>query len=324
MPQFDDPRAAPSDALLADLVAADGPGCSAAVGLGGTVVWAGAVGIADLTTRRPLDTTTRFEFASVSKQFTAQAVLLLAREGALDLAAPVARYVDGLPTWGETLTLDDLIHHASRLPDPWPQVADAGLSFADEIDQEQALDLIRAIPAVEPGTGYLYSNSNYVLLAAVVERVAGQSLPEFLAERYFAPLGLQMEIDPGSTDPDLARGYADDLTPDVPRWRAYGHVGLVTTPSELARWGDEYREGGAVDPAFADGALDEGTGRFYAAGIESDGEGGLGHAGAWGGSVSLFTVGADRETTIVAACNRADGPRFELVEALWGIWGSAP
>ncbi len=284
----------------------------------------GAVGVADLTTGRPLDTTTRFEFASVSKQFTAQAVLMLAREGSLDLAAPIGRYVDGLPAWGATVTLDALLHHSSRLPDPWPQVADAGLSFADAIDQAQALDLIRAIPAVVEGTGYLYSNSNYVLLAAAVERASGQSLPDFLAARFFTPLGLAMEIDPGTTDEDIARGYAADLTPDAPRWRVWGHVGLVTTPSELARWGDEYREGGVVDPATLDDLIAEGDGRLYGAGIETDGADGLGHAGDWGGSVSLFTVGADRETTIVAACNRADGPRFELVEGLWGIWGAAP
>jgi CubicO group peptidase (beta-lactamase class C family) len=315
-----DKRLVMSDTAVTELVDPGRPGCSAAVGVQGEVIWAGATGIADLSTGAPVTTETRFDMASVAKQFTATAILMLQRDGALSLADPVAGYVDGLPSWGRSVTLDQLIHHTARVPDYWTVLDDDGIGFSDPADHARILDAIRRLPRLESGTGYNYSNSHYVLLAEVVARVSGLPLPQFLAERIFTPLGLDMELTPSLVAPDVALSYDDNDGFQPPGWTAYGAIGIFTTPSELVRWGDQYRAGDIIQDDFAVGAVDEGTGEFYAAGMDIEPDGDLNHNGRFGGYVSTFTVSADRETTIAVMCNGHAANRFGLADALWAIW----
>jgi CubicO group peptidase (beta-lactamase class C family) len=318
-----DKRTLESDEALAARVDPDRPGCSGAVGIRGEVVWAGATGIADLTTGTPLTTATRFDMASVSKQFTATAVLMLQRDGALSLSDPVSTYVDGLPAWGRTVTLDALMHHTARVRDYWVVLDDDGIGFSDPADHAYILQAIRRLPRLSPGSGYEYSNSNYVLLAEVVAQVSGMPLPQFLDERIFTPLRLDMELTPGLVAPDVALSYDDADQFQPPGWTAYGAIGIFTTPSELVRWGDQYRAGEIIQDDFAVGAADEGTGEFYAAGMDIEADGDLNHNGRFGGYTSTFTVSADRETTIAVMCNGHAADRFGVADALWAIWAPA-
>lgn len=318
-----DKRTLESDAALQLLVDAQRPGCSGAVGIRGEVVWAGAAGIADLTTGAPVTIETRFDMASVSKQFTATAILMLQRDGALSLGDPVSAYVDGLPRWGSTVTLDALMHHTARVPDYWTVLDDDGIGFSDAADHATILQAIRRLPRLTAGSGYEYSNSNYVLLAEVVARVSGMPLPQFLDERIFGPLGLDMVLSPSLVAPDVALSYDDADNFQPPGWTAYGAIGIFTTPSELARWGDQYREGDIIQDDFAVGAADEGTGEFYAAGMDIEVDGDLNHNGRFGGYTSTFTISADRETTIAVMCNGHAADRFGVADALWAIWDPA-
>jgi CubicO group peptidase (beta-lactamase class C family) len=315
-----DKRPLQSDAAVEELIDAERPGCSAAVGIHGDVVWAGATGIADLTTGEPVTTETRFDMASVSKQFTATAILMLQRDGALGLADPVGTYVGGLPAWGRSVTLDQLMHHTSRVPDYWTVLDRDGIGFSDPADHSRILNAIRRLTTLEADAGYSYSNSNYVLLAEVVAQVRGQPLPAFLAERIFTPLGLEMELSPGLVAPDVALSYDADGGFQPPGWTAYGAIGIITTPSELVRWGDQYRAGDIIGDDFAVGAVDEGTGEFYAAGMDIEADDRLNHNGRFGGYISTFTVSADRETTVVVMCNGHSAKRLELADALWTVW----
>lgn len=318
-----DKRTLESDAAVAALVDANRPGCSAAVGIRGEIAWAGATGIADLTTGAPITVETRFDMASVSKQFTATAILMLQREGALSLNDPISAYVDGLPRWGTTVTLDALMHHTARVPDYWTVLDDDGIGFSDAADHATILQAIRRLPRLSPGSGYEYSNSNYVLLAEAVGRASGMPLPQFLAERIFTPLGLDMELTPSLVAPDVALSYDDADGFQPPGWTAYGPIGIYTTPSELARWGDQYRAGEIIQDDFSVGAVDEGAGELYAAGMDIEADGDLNHNGRFGGYVSTFTVSADRETTIAVMCNGHAANRFGLADALWAIWDPA-
>lgn len=318
-----DPRLELSDEALAALVDPNRPGCSAAVGHRGAVVWAAATGISDTATGEPVTTATRFDIASVSKQFTATAILMLQREGALSLTDPVGAFVDGLPAWGGTATLDQLIHHTSRIPDYWGVLDDDGIGFSDPTDHATILDAIRRLPRLEPGSGYSYSNSNYVLLAEVVHRASGQPLDQFLAARIFEPLDLDMQLMPSLVAADVALSYDDADAFQPPGWTALGAIGIFTTPSELVRWGDQYRAGDIIQDDFAVGAADQGTGEFYAAGMDIEPDGDLNHNGRFGGYTSTFTVSADRETTISVMCNGHAADRFGLDEALWAIWRPA-
>jgi CubicO group peptidase (beta-lactamase class C family) len=319
-------KSARSMEAIAELVPAAEPGCSAAVGRKGAVIWAGAGGLADLANGIPVTTSTRFDIASVSKQFTATAILMLQREGLLSVGDPIGMYVDGLPAWGTTVTLDQLIHHTSRIPDYWVELDKIGIGFSDPADQQTTLNAIRREKRLEPGTGFLYSNSNYVLLAEVVGRVSGQPLPEFLADRIFTPLGLDMVLAPTLHAPDIALSYDDDLQLQEAGWTSYGHTGIITTPSELVRWGDQYRglldgvESEFIQDDFFDGQVYEAEGEYYAAAMDIEVDGDLNHTGRMGGFVTDFTVSADRMTTIAVMCNGHLSKRFELASALWGIW----
>ncbi|HEX7835619.1 MAG TPA: serine hydrolase domain-containing protein [Pseudolysinimonas sp.] len=309
-----------SDEVIARLVSAKKPGCSAAVSIHGTVVWAGAGGLADLQHKTPDTIDTRFDIASVSKQFTATAILMLRREGKLKLKDPIAKYVDGLPAWGATVTLDQLMHHTSRIPDYWVELDEVGIGFSDPADQQTTLQAIRRETRLEPGSGFLYSNSNYVLLAEVVRKVSGQKLPDFLADRIFTPLGLDMVLAPTLHAPNIALSYDDNLQRQEAGWTSDGHTGIITTASELARWGDQYRAGDIIQDDFDLGAVDEPPGELYAAGMDIEADGDLNHTGRMGGFISEFTVSADRETTIVVLCNGHTSKRFPIADALWAIW----
>jgi CubicO group peptidase (beta-lactamase class C family) len=315
-----DKRPLQSDAAVEDHINPARPGCSAAVGIRGEVVWAGAAGIANRTTDEPVTTETRFDMASVSKQFTATAILMLQRDGALKLADTIGTHVGGLPAWGGSVTLDQLMHHTSRVPDYWTVLDRDGIGFSDPADHTRILNAIRRLTTLESTSGYSYSNSNYVLLAEVVAQVSGQPLPEFLADRIFTPLGLEMELSPGLVAPDVALSYDAEGGFQPPGWTAYGAIGIITTPSELVRWGDQYRAGDIIGDDFAVGAVDEGTGEFYAAGMDIEADDRLNHNGRFGGYISTFTVSADRETTVVVMCNGHSAKRLELADALWSIW----
>lgn len=320
-----DPRIARSSAALAELLDRASPGCSAAVAVRGAVVWADALGTADLASGAALSTASQFDIASLSKQFTATAILLLQREGALSLSDPVGTYVDGLPRWSRSITLDALMHHTSHIPDYWVKLAEWGFEFTTPATQADALRAIAAESTLEKGDGYLYSNSNYILLAEVVQRVSGQSLAQFLDSRIFSPLALDMRLDPSFTGPELAVSYDDDTLPTRAAWAFYGAYGVVTTPSELARWGDQYRDSEIVGD-IATNAVDSGKpgepteGRQYGAGIHLEFDGSLRHDGRLGGYITTMKVSPDRETTVVVMCNGHLVDRFGVAEALWDIW----
>jgi CubicO group peptidase (beta-lactamase class C family) len=319
-------RAARSDAAVEDLVPASRPSCSAAVGRKGVVLWAGAGGQANLSKDIPATTATRYDIAAVSKQFTATAILMLQREGELKVSDPVSKYVSGLPPWGATVTLDELMHHTSRIPDYWVELDGIGIGFSDPANQTVTLDAIRRETRLEPGSGFLYSNSNYVLLAEVVRKASGQRLPQFLDAHIFTPLDLDMELAPAVRAPDIALSYDDDLHLQQAGWTSYGHTGIVTTPSELVRWGDQYRglldgvDSEFIQDDFADGAVEDADGDLYAAGMGIEEDGALNHTGRMGGFVTDFTVSADRLTVIAVMCNGHLSKRFELASALWEIW----
>jgi CubicO group peptidase (beta-lactamase class C family) len=328
--EIPDTRAAQSDAVLDNVTQPTAPGCSAAVAVDGAVVWAGAHGLANLATGEQLTTGSRFDMASVSKQFTATAILMLQRQGLLSLSDPIGRYLNGLPAWGKTITLDQIMHHTSHIPDYWRKLGEWGFGFSTPATQADAVRAIAAVSKLEKGTGYLYSNSNYVLLAEVVRRVSGKPLPDFLDQRIFKPLGLNMVLDPNLQAPDVAVSYDDNNQPTRSGWAFYGPVGIFSNPTELARWANQYRDGSVVFDDFAVGAVDSGTpgeateGRVYAAGIDIEADGALRHDGRVGGYISTLKISPDRETAVAVMCNGHLADRFGLLDGLWAVWVTPP
>jgi CubicO group peptidase (beta-lactamase class C family) len=312
-----------SNALLERFVREDEPGCSAAVAIHGDLVWEGARGLADGDTGEPLSPESVFDFASVSKQFTAVAILLLAEEATVSLDDTLARWMPGLPRWASTVTLEDLLHHRSGMPDYTALLAEQGVGLTDTATQEDALQAIARVSKLRatPGTVFDYSNSNYVLLAEIVQLATGVEFADFLSQRVFD--GHDLRLDPGheSTVTGHEKGK-----PMVSRWSQYGDGSVAGTPVALALWADYYRTGTidgvdltgrTTEDAVPTGAPD---GSSYGAGLMVAADGTLSHIGVWAGTVTLFGVTADRSTVIVASCNSTDAPVDPVAQGLRTIW----
>jgi CubicO group peptidase (beta-lactamase class C family) len=303
-----------SDELLARFPP-DEPGCSSAVGIEGEVVWAGVQGVADLSTGRPIETSTTFAIASVSKQFTATVVLLLVHEGLLTLDDPLSTWLPDLPPWSAQITVGQAMHNVTGLPDYVDRRLESGVAWTDPKTVGDSRSEIAAIAELDfpPGNRFQYSNSNYFLLGEVVRTVTGQSVEDVVRARIFEPLGLAMEFDPSgwdpdSTDPSSARGYVrnpatGEWEPGGIRWETNGDAGIQTTPSELVRWADNYRTGEVGGSLLLDDALPPDDAAPYGAGIFEDDDDSLGHGGAAPGHLTEFFVSADRTTAIAVACN---------------------
>lgn len=171
-------RGAAVDALMSRHTKPGAPGAAVGVYRGGKVIYAKGFGVADLETGAPITTRTPFYISSVSKQFTAFAIALLASEGKLDLDADIRRYLPWFPGLGHTITTRHLVHHTSGLREQYELVMLSGRDLHDLVTQPQMLKLIarqRALNFV-PGTDFQYNNTSYTLLAEIVRAVSGQDL----------------------------------------------------------------------------------------------------------------------------------------------------
>ncbi len=298
------------------------PGCTVAVGRDGTVVFAEAYGAARLDPLEPMTVDTVVDIGSVSKQFTATAVLLLAERGKIDLDAPLSTYLPDLPAWASRPTIAQMIHHQSGIPDYIDLLLDRG--FTETGSSPTIADALAALGDVadlrfEPGTSWEYSNSNYFLLSQVVQAVTGDDLPTFLATEVFEPLGLDMVMDPMAAIDGKAVSYKQVAG----QWQiADGHweptIGagaIQTTPSQLVEWAAQYWEptigASTINAERFDTAVDSHQGGLfdeYGAGMyESDMGSDIGrvilHNGAWAGFGTSFYVAPAHHIALAVSCN---------------------
>lgn len=324
-------QAGASQNVLDSAVKADGPGCSAAVGIEGRVAWTGVAGLANLSNKAKITADTVFDIASVSKQFTATAILLLVQAGKLTLDDPLSKYITEMPPWAANVSLAQLMHHTSGIPEYTSLLQEQGLNFSDRTTEAQALQTLVAVPELtsKPGARYEYVNSNYLLLGEIVHRVSGRSLADFLSTEIFRPLGLTMVLEPVAGVPNKAVAYSkgdNDFQATDFKWEQVGDRGIQTTMSQLVRWADNYRTGKVGGPTLLDAQLagavetDPGGGDRYGAGIQSLANGMLDHPGTWAGFLTAFRVSSDRRTAIAVSCNVDSQDPGAMVESLGSIW----
>ncbi len=240
-----DTLAAQVDALFQRWHRPDSPGAAVLVMQDGVPVLLRGYGMANLEQGVPIRPSSVFDVASVSKQFGAFALALAEADGLVALDAPVHRYLPELPDFGHEVTLRQLVHHTAGVRD-WPgTLSMGGWDYQDVMSFEQILRMAGHQRELNfpPGSEYAYSNTGYNLMAAVVERVSGQSFRAFTEERIFGPLGMHRthfhddhaEVVPQRADsyrpgPDGAwRNVVNSLT-------ALGSSSLHTTVEDLARW----------------------------------------------------------------------------------------
>jgi CubicO group peptidase (beta-lactamase class C family) len=168
------------------------PGAAVSVMRDNKIILKKGYGSANLEYNMPITSSTVFHIASVSKQFTAFAVLLLAQEGKLSLDDDIRKYIPEVPDFGKKITLRNLATHTSGLRDQWALLAMAGWRLDDVITKDHILKMISRQQELNfnPGDEYLYSNTGFTLLAEVVARVSGKSFADFTHDRIFAPLGM--------------------------------------------------------------------------------------------------------------------------------------
>jgi CubicO group peptidase (beta-lactamase class C family) len=243
-----------ADALLAGLGSEREPGAAILVRKGGQVVYIGVRGVADLQSVRPIDGRTDFRLASVTKQFTAAAVMLLVRDGRLRYEDTLKDIFPEFPDYGRGITVRHLLTHTSGLPDYEDLMAPVDPAVPvdqSQIDDAGVLTLLegRASGLFAPGAMWRYSNSGYVLLGLIVEKVSGRSLPDVLRERVFRPLGMSntvAHVSGRTTVPDRAFGY----TKEAGRWRftdqsptsaTLGDGGVYSSLYDLSLWDEALR-----------------------------------------------------------------------------------
>jgi CubicO group peptidase (beta-lactamase class C family) len=315
------------------------PGCSAAVGIDGVVAWSGSRGLANLTTGEQLTATTVYDIGSVSKQFTATAALLLEIDGELALTDTVADHLAGLPAWAGRVTIEQLIHHTSGIPEYLGLLRYRGVTNAQPLTQAETVKALYQVKDLhfEPGEYFEYSNSNYLLLAEIVAVTSGRPLPRFLQERVFRPLGLGMVMDPARKVAGKAVSYEDGARgpePFVGLWQDFGARGVLSSIGDLVRWADNYRTGTVggqrlLDAQImskpvrgnADSSID--TRSHYGAGIVVQDDRSLVHSGGSDGFRTLFVVLPDQHTTVAVSCNYsklAPEPLENMHKQLREIW----
>jgi len=180
------------DAIFKDYNNSASPGAAIAVVHQGEIVFKQGYGSANLEYDVPITSKTIFHAASVSKQFTVFATLLLEEDGKLSLDDDVRKYLPEVPNFGKKITLRHLASHTSGIRDQWELLSMAGWRLDDVITGEHILRMVSKQKELnfEPGAAYMYSNTGFTLLAEVVARVSGKSFSEFTQDRIFKPLGM--------------------------------------------------------------------------------------------------------------------------------------
>jgi CubicO group peptidase (beta-lactamase class C family) len=299
-----------------------GPGCAVGVGEGGRLSYARGYGMADLEHDVPITPTTPFYVASTSKQFAAFAIVLLARDGRLSLDDDVRTYIPELADFGTRITIRHLLHHTSGLRDYFEVLGSRGWPFDGTLTEEEFLRIVGRQRELNfpPGSQHLYSNTGYVLLSIVVQRVRGQSLRQFAQERIFAPLGMDQAVfrdDHRMLVPGRALAYemipGNALRLSVPQFDVVGDGGLYASVEDLVRWaGNAYtpKAGDARDWATLTtrGVLTGGDTIPYALGISHGTWGGwatLAHGGAFGGYRAELLRVPEARLDVAVLCNFA-------------------
>lgn len=306
------------DKYVAELVRDKGiTGLSLSIARDGKIVFAKGYGKRSREENVPVEPETKFAAGSVTKQFACACILLLAEDGKLSVDDHVAKYFSGLTRGGE-ITLYQLMTHTSGYPDYYP------LDFVDRrLTKPIVIDsLIKEYAGgkldFEPGTRWSYSNTGYMILGRVVEKVSGVPFGEFLERRILKPAGMTNTVfEPDSSDAGLARGYTpfalELLQPANPEASGWLHAagGLWSTATDLARWDIALMEGKILNPSsirlmispvlLADGRL-----RDYGCGLSIRRENGaiiLAHGGAISGFRASNTLIPQSRSAVVVLIN---------------------
>jgi len=321
-----DDSAARVDAIFAPWSGGASPGCAIGVAKNGKPVMQRAYGLADVELDVRATPASVYEAGSTSKQFAAAALLMLERDGKLSLNDDVRKYIPELPDYGKTIQLRHMVSHISGLRD-WGSIAalEGWPRNSRTAGNDHVLEMARRQKGLNfaPGDYYLYSNTNFNLMAIVVQRVSGQTLAEFGRKRMFEPLGMthtQWRDDHARLVPGRAKAYgknADGYFVDQVIEDAYGNGGLLTTVGDVLIWNEALDRNtlGISEKLATRAVLNDGKPIAYAAGLvqlEHNGLQEIAHSGATGGYRAWAARYPAQKLSIALLCNAADVNTTEI------------
>ena len=326
------------DRLLANENRAVSPGCALDVRRQGLVIAQCAVGLANLENGTPITQDTVFEAGSVSKQFIGAGIALLHMQGRLSLEDSVRRWLPELPDHYAPITLRMMLNHSSGIKS-WNNLAELTGRGEDEsgYDNNRIVSVIARQSGLNstPGTEYLYSNSNYVLGAKVIERVSGQELNAFFRTVLFHRFGMTRtawRTDFRAVIADRAQAYSPaegrNWRLDVPLNGVVGAGGLMTTVGDLQRWNAVLENPEQADRAWTEllteqGKLLDGTRLRYGLGLELDalsGKTAITHAGSTGAYRAWLGRVPDDGLSVALLCNDGSLNTEDLGPAITSLY----
>jgi CubicO group peptidase (beta-lactamase class C family) len=295
------------------------PSASVAIVRGGKLVYTHAYGKAQLDPPRTATPKMRYSIGSISKQFTAAAILLLEERGKLSLDDAVGKYVPGL-TRGDEVTIRQILSHTSGYQDYWPEDYVMTPMLKPETAQ-QIIDTWAKKPLdFDPGTKWQYSNTNYVIAGLIVEKASGEKLMEFLGEHIFHPLGMKSVWNTDEeklTQTDATPYYRHALgprrvAPKEGRGWLFAAGELAMTAHDLALWDESILSQTVLSSEsykkmFTEVKLKDGKGTHYGLGVgvsETDGHRRISHGGEVSGFVSNNDVRVDDGVAVVVLTNQ--------------------
>jgi CubicO group peptidase (beta-lactamase class C family) len=316
----------------------DSPGCALSVMKDGRIVYKHGYGMADLDHNVTITPSTVFHVASMSKQFTAASILLLAQQGKLSLDNDVHKYIPELPDFGSPITIRHLIHHTSGLRDQWNLLELAGWRYSlDLITDDDVMSVLTMQKDLnfKPGEKHVYCNTGYTLLAIIVKRVSGMSFREFTTKNIFEPLGMAHTFfrdDHAMIVKNNAYGYeSEDGGPfrlGLTNFDTAGATSLHTTVEDLALWDENFYHPLVGGPSFREqmlqrGKLNNGETLDYAFGLAVGKYKGLptvDHSGGDAGYRSDMTRFPEQHFSVAVLCNYAGTNPSSLARSVADIY----
>ncbi|MDY7231045.1 serine hydrolase domain-containing protein [Hyalangium rubrum] len=327
------------DPLFAAYDNPDHPGASVVVIHEGRVVLSRAYGLADLSARTPATPETQYRLASLTKQFTATAIMLLIQQGRLQYDDRVVDVLPGFPAYLGEVRIRHLLQHTSGI---WDYEAFVPATQPEQVKDRDVLALLTRADRTyfPPGTSVRYSNSGYAVLALIVEQVGGMPFSRFLSEQVFTPLGMRSTVaheEGVSTVARRAYGYVADGDGFRPRDQSptsavLGDGGIYSSVAELVAWDaaldahtlvSEATQKLAWTPAMLPGDTSAryGFGWFI---DEDEGRVRLSHHGETSGFTNAIVKYPAQRLTVIVLTNRAGGEPWRIAQQLADLWLAPP
>jgi CubicO group peptidase (beta-lactamase class C family) len=323
------------DSLFVDYDRPDSPGASVIVIQGGQAVLSRAYGLADLKAGERATPQTHYRLASLSKQFTATAIMSLVEEGKLRYDDRVVDVLPGFPAYLSEVRIRHLLQHTSGI---WDYEDFVPSTQAVQVKDRDVLALLSRADRTyfAPGTAVRYSNSGYAVLALIVEQVSGTPFARFLHDRVFKPIGMGTTVayEAGiSTVPLRAYGYVtgpEGFSPrdQSPTSAVLGDGGIYSSVAELRAWDTALDRHMLLREetqrlAWTPASLPDGTSTRYGFGWfvdEDEGKRRLTHHGETSGFTNAIVKYPEQRLTVVVLTNRAGGEPWRIAQKLADRW----